>query len=96
MLESNRTHSDDARAMLAAIVDSSHDAIVSKDVNGVITSWNAGAEQLFGYSAEEAIGQPVMMLIPADRHNEEPVAVKRSTTTKPSVVARTAVWWTSP
>jgi len=77
MLESNRTHSDDARAMLAAIVDSSHDAIVSKDVNGVITSWNAGAEQLFGYSAEEAIGQPVMMLIPADRPNEEPGILDR-------------------
>jgi PAS domain S-box-containing protein len=61
----------------AAIVEFSDDAIVSKDLNGIITSWNPGAERLFGYSAEEAIGQPVMMLIPRERQDEEPAILER-------------------
>jgi PAS domain S-box-containing protein len=62
---------------LAAIVESSDDAIVSKDLNGIITSWNAGAEQLFGYRAEEAVGQSITMLIPPDRLSEEDVVLSR-------------------
>lgn len=56
---------------LAAIVESSEDAIVSKDLNGIINSWNKGAERILGYTAEEAIGMPVTMLIPPDRQAEE-------------------------
>jgi PAS domain S-box-containing protein len=56
---------------VAAIVESSDDAIVSKNLDGVITSWNKGAERIFGYSAEEAIGQPITIVIPHDRLDEE-------------------------
>ena len=56
---------------LAAIVESSDDAIISKTPDGVITSWNRGAEKTFGYSAQEAIGQPMLMLFPRDRTGEE-------------------------
>ena len=66
-----RREDDEERARLAAIVESSDDAIVGKDIDGIITSWNRGAERLFGYTAREAVGQPVMMLIPPDREDEE-------------------------
>lgn len=67
-----RKISERARNWLAAIVESSDDAIVGKDINGVITSWNQGAKILFGYEAEEVIGQPILILLPPDRLDEEP------------------------
>ncbi len=62
---------EDATARLGAIVESSSDAIVGKDLRGIVTSWNAGAEKIFGYAAAEMIGQPVARLIPAERQAEE-------------------------
>jgi PAS domain S-box-containing protein len=62
---------DQRLSWLASIVESSDDAIVSKNLDGIVTSWNSGAERLFGYSAEEAIGRPIMMVIPPERHDEE-------------------------
>jgi PAS domain S-box-containing protein len=66
-----------AHARLAAIVDSSDDAIVGKTLDGMITSWNAGATRLFGYTAEEALGQPIAMLVPEDREHEEQQIMER-------------------
>jgi PAS domain S-box-containing protein len=63
--------------LLRGIVDSTDDAIISKDPEGVITSWNRGAQALFGYTREEAVGRPMMMLIPADRADEEPRILER-------------------
>jgi len=66
-----------AMQRIAAIVDSSDDAIVSKDLNGVITTWNKGAERIFGYVPEEVIGEPITILIPADRQEEEAAIIER-------------------
>src|SRR5213078_349153 len=62
---------------LAALVASSDDAIVSKDLNGIITSWNKGAEHMFGYTAEEVIGKSITIIIPPDRLNEEAYVLSR-------------------
>jgi PAS domain S-box-containing protein len=70
--DSQQTH-----ARLAAIVESSDDAIIGKDLDGIITSWNQGAERIFGYTASEAIGHSIVMLIPAERQNEEPRILER-------------------
>ncbi|ESY66330.1 histidine kinase [Mesorhizobium sp. LNHC252B00] len=72
-----RQVSEEARHHLSAIVESSFDAIVSKDLNAIIKSWNRGAERLFGYTAEEAIGRSVTMLIPDDNQDEEPRILER-------------------
>lgn len=61
----------DSKAWLAAIIDGADDAIVSKNLNGVIQSWNGGATRLFGYSADETIGKPIAILVPDDRMEEE-------------------------
>jgi PAS domain S-box-containing protein len=68
---------DELRAWLAAIIDSSEDAIVSKTLDGVITSWNRGAERLFGYTASEAVGQHIFLIIPTDRRAEEETVLDR-------------------
>jgi PAS domain S-box-containing protein len=66
-----------AMRRLAAIVDDSDDAIVGKNLNGVVTSWNKGAERIFGYSAAEMVGQSITVLMPPDRENEEQAILER-------------------
>lgn len=66
-----------ARGRLSAIVESSDDAIVSKNLDGLITSWNKGAERVFGYSDQEVVGQPIEVIIPPERRNEEAVILGR-------------------
>jgi len=65
------------QAQLAAIIESSDDAIISKDLNGIIQSWNAGAQRLFGWTAAETIGKPITLIIPPDRLDEEPQILAR-------------------
>src|SRR5580704_15487879 len=73
MLEGDSEDSDHSirHALLAAIVESSDDAIVCKTLDGMILSWNAGATRIFGYRAEEMIGKPITIIIPAELHTEE-------------------------
>jgi PAS domain S-box-containing protein len=68
---------EEKSAKLAAIIESSDDAIISKTLEGIITSWNDSAQRIFGYTAEEMIGQPILKLIPPDRQEEEPLILSR-------------------
>jgi PAS domain S-box-containing protein len=72
-----RKRSEEAALRLAAIIESSEDAIVSKDLDGIITSWNGGAERIFGYLSEEIIGKPITILIPPDYQKEEEALIER-------------------
>jgi PAS domain S-box-containing protein len=72
-----RLKADKATGLLAAIVDSSQDAIVSKTLEGIITSWDTSAERLFGYTASEAVGQNISLIIPDDRKDEETIIIRR-------------------
>jgi two-component system CheB/CheR fusion protein len=76
---SERKRHQEERGMLAAIVDSSQDAIIGHSLDGGITSWNAGAERIFGYSAQEAIGQPLSILLPEQQADEVPRILERLT-----------------
>ena len=77
MTVDERARVDETRARLAAIVESSDDAIIGKTLEGIITSWNPGAERLYGYTAEEVIGRSISILIPADRPDELPAILER-------------------
>jgi PAS domain S-box-containing protein len=69
--EEHRQEAERTRSHLAAIVESSNDAIIAKDLNGAVTSWNAGAQRIYGYTADEMLGQPIMRLVPPERVAEE-------------------------
>jgi two-component system CheB/CheR fusion protein len=72
-----RKRAEETNRRLAAIIESSGDAIISKDLDEIVTSWNKEAERLFGYSANEIIGKPITVLVPSDRHNEELGIIER-------------------
>ncbi len=73
----DRRRAEQNANLLASIVESSEDAIVSKNLDGIIMSWNQGAERLFGYTAAEAVGQSIAIIIPPDRRDEEPKILGR-------------------
>jgi PAS domain S-box-containing protein len=73
----HRKQAEENAQRLASVVESSDDAIISKDLQGIVQSWNKGAERLFGYSAREIIGKPITILFPSDRMEEEPSILER-------------------
>jgi len=73
----DRKRAESYEQRLGAIIESSDDAIVSKNLNGIITSWNRGAERLFGYAADEVVGQSITILIPPERLDEETMVLDR-------------------
>ena len=93
-------NSEETLAIFRAIVNSSRDAIAAMTLDGTITIWNAGAERLYGYTADEAIGQPVWFLVPPDRSDEMGLCWPRSSRVRASrvstrfAVGRTEAWWT--
>jgi PAS domain S-box-containing protein len=87
-IEAELRESEQRLRWLASIVESSDDAIVSKNLDGIITSWNRGAERTFGYSAEEAIGQPITIIIPQDRRDEERAILSGSDEESVSIISR--------
>ena len=72
-----RKHAEEVRARLAAIIESSEDAIIAKTLEGIITNWNRGAQKIYGYSSEEVLGKPINILVPPDRPNEIPKILER-------------------
>jgi PAS domain S-box-containing protein len=72
-----RKQAEEVRARLAAIVESSEDAIIAKTLDGIITDWNRGAKKIYGYSAQEVLGKPINILVPPDRPNEIPMILER-------------------
>src|ERR1700756_3141691 len=70
-IEAALRESEQRLRWLASIIDYSDDAIVSKNLDGIIRSWNSGAERIFGYTASDAVGQPITLVIPQDRQSEE-------------------------
>jgi diguanylate cyclase (GGDEF)-like protein/PAS domain S-box-containing protein len=75
--EEQHSLTEEQLARLAAIVESSEDAIISKTLEGIITTWNEGAQRIYGYSAEEAVGQPISMLVPPERPDEVPEILEK-------------------
>ena len=76
-IEAALREGEEQRRQLALIVEWSYDAIITKNIDSIITSWNKGAERVFGYAAEEAIGKSIMMLIPRHQHDEERIILER-------------------
>src|SRR5207244_10192909 len=72
-----RRHAEEAASRLAAMVDSSDDALIGKTLDGVITSWNPAAQRLYGYAAEEGVGRSIPVLVPPDRPAEVPEILRR-------------------
>ena len=95
---SERKQAEKQLAHFSAIVNSSHDAIIGESLDGIVTSWNPGAEQLYGYTAEEMVGQPISTLVPSGRIEEGVTLLSGSGNGEsiPSVVARTALSSMSP
>jgi PAS domain-containing protein len=107
ILESNRDISESKRAQeaqgrLAAIVEFSEDAIIAKNLDGIIVNWNKAAERIFGYAAEEAIGQHITLIIPPTVLAKRPIFSRPSDgrraliISKPSANERTELYWTFP
>src|SRR6476620_58653 len=76
-LEHGGSPPEELQSRLAAVVESSDDAILSMTLEAIVTTWNKGAERMFGYTAQEMIGKSVTLILPQDRLNEEPAMLER-------------------